>query len=324
MKALSSSLQQRWSRLPRWVRLPVIGLAIITGLSVVTAGAVYHHFASEAARVDMDAMTHGQDETMLIDARGEIVGSVAYTGSIQPVQALLEARTAATVRLTTSAGLDKVHDWMQRWIVNAPLRKEAAFTLGQSAVSPLEMARAFTAIANNGTPCPKPSLFSSPRTNVGPVFTPAAANMVRETLLTSMSRPEYRRGLAQHGLAGRGIAGFGGIAYGGTDAWFVGFDRNATCVIWVGHDKDAPMSHTASTAALPLWAEAFSLVTNGQPQSWKARHMNEADIAVVRRATPISDDEVPAVVPASSAVIGRDAYAQRQVLRAEVAKSVEE
>ena len=76
MKTLLHSLHQRWSHLPRWVRVPVLGFTAISGLSIITAVGVYDHFASEAARVDMDALTRGQDETMLLDARGEIIGSV--------------------------------------------------------------------------------------------------------------------------------------------------------------------------------------------------------------------------------------------------------
>lgn len=241
---------------------------------------------------------------------GDESGSVAYEGSLNPLEALLEARTAATVRLGYATGLDKMHDWLQSTIFTSPLRTEAAFTLGQSSVSPIELARAYTAIATDGTPSPEPSVFTPKAQKAGPTFTATSAHLVRETMLNTIMRPEYRDALVKNSLAGRGIAGFGGIAYGRTDAWFVGFDRDITCVVWVGHDKDAPISAnaTAATTALPLWAEVFAMVTEGDPKSWGARTVDSRAVAVAPRAEIVADENTPLIKPTSAVVIGKDPY----------------
>ncbi len=238
---------------------------------------------------------------------------VTYTGgTITPMQALLEARTAATVRLGYEVGLDPLRGALNGCGFTTPLRTEAAFTLGQSHVGVIELARAFTAIASDGRPCPTPHLLlasSSPRSEE--VFTPAAAAHVRDTMITGMTRPEYRQPLLDHGLAKKSIAGFGGITYDRTDAWFVGSDRALTCLVWIGHDKDIPISPkaNATTAALPLWAAVFKMVTGGQPQGWDAKASDLKLLAVPLRAQRVEEDvRVPAITPVSKVVIGTDPY----------------
>ena len=237
---------------------------------------------------------------------------VAYTGStITPMQALLEGRTAATVRLGYQIGLDPLRAALNRCGFTTPLRTEAAFTLGQSPLRLIEFARAFTAIANDGRLCAAPHLLLTASVQSTEVFAPAAIAHVRETLISGMERPEYRQPLVKHGLANKSIAGFGGITYDRTDAWFIGSDRNLTCLVWIGHDKDQPISAkaTASAAALPLWAAVFELVTAGKTQGWLAKAGLSQLLAPPPRALLVEGNgrNVP-VTPVSSVVVGHDPY----------------
>ena len=238
---------------------------------------------------------------------------VAYTGgTITPMQALLESRTAATVRLGYQVGLDPLRAAISRCGFTSPLRTEAAFTLGLSHARLIELACAFTAIANDGRPCAQPHLLlssSSARSNE--VFAPAAAAHVRNTMISGMTRPEYRQPLVERKLAQKSIAGFGGITYDRTDAWFIGSDRALTCLVWIGHDKDIPIGAkaTAATAALPLWAAVFEMVTAGQPKGWDAKGGLPKLLAVPLRALPVEEEiRVPSIPPASTVVIGPDPY----------------
>ena len=238
---------------------------------------------------------------------------VTYTGgTITPMQALLESRTAATVRLGYQVGLDPLRAAITRCGFTNPLRTEAAFTLGLSNVHLIELARAFTAIANDGRPCPAPHLLlSSSSARSEEVIAPAAASHVRNTMISGMTRPEYRKPLVAHKLAQKSIAGFGGVTYDRTDAWFIGSDHALTCLVWIGHDKDIPISSktTAATAALPLWAAVFEMVTAGQPKGWDAKASSPKLLAVPLRALPLEDEvRVPAIPPASEIVLGFDPY----------------
>jgi membrane peptidoglycan carboxypeptidase len=237
---------------------------------------------------------------------------VAYSGgTISPMQALIESRTAATVRLGYEVRLDPLRTAITRCGFTTPLRTEAAFTLGQSHVRLVELARAFTGIANDGRLCSVPHVLLTPAVHGDEIFSPAAASQVRETMISGMTRPEYRKPLLDHGLAGKSIAGFGGTTYDRTDAWFIGADRTLTCLVWIGHDKDIPISPkaTAATTVLPLWAAVFSMVTDGQPGGWDAKEGLARLLAVPPRALIIEDEaRVLAIHPVSKVVLGPDPY----------------
>lgn len=237
---------------------------------------------------------------------------VAYTGgTITPMQALLEGRTAATVRLGYQVGLEPLRSAINRCGFTNPLRTEAAYTLGQSSLRLIEIARAFTAIANDGRQCASPHLLLTPIIRSTEIFAPAAVAHVRNTLITGMERPEYRKPLKAHGLANKSIAGYGGITYDRTDAWFIGSDRERTCLVWIGHDKDIPISPkaTASTAALPLWAAVFAMVTEGKIKGWDGKAPASQLLATPPRALFVEGEaRVTPVTPVSSVVIGKDPY----------------
>ena len=237
---------------------------------------------------------------------------VAYTGgTITPIQALVEGRTAATVRLGYEVGLEPLHAALMRCGFTTTLRSEAAFTLGQSHVRLIELARAFTAIAYDGRLCSTPHLFPAPSVHGVEIFSPAAVSHVREALISGMTRPEYRKSMLEHGLAEKSIAGYGGITYDRSDAWFIGSDRALTCLVWIGHDKDIPISPlaTAASAALPLWAAVFKMVTEGDPKGWGAKEGLASALAVPLRATIVEDEaRVPAIHPVSTVVLGADPY----------------
>ncbi|MBB5031130.1 transglycosylase domain-containing protein [Prosthecobacter vanneervenii] len=242
---------------------------------------------------------------------------VAYTGgTITPMQALLEGRTAATVRLCYQVGLDAVRSELGRCSFTTPLRTEAAFTLGQSPVRLIELARAFTAVANDGRLCTAPHVLLAPTVRSAEIFAPSAMAHIRETLIAGMTRPEYRAPLVQHGLADKSIAGYGGITYDRTDAWFAGMDRSMTCLVWVGHDKDAPINPkaTAAQVALPLWAAVFAMVTEGKPHGWDVKPGLTQLLVTAPRAIPVGRTRGPSqpeplpVHPVSGAVIGNDPY----------------
>jgi membrane carboxypeptidase/penicillin-binding protein PbpC len=176
----------------------------------------------------------------------------------------------------------------------------------------IELARAFTGIANDGRPCPQPHvLLASSSGRSDEVFSPAAAHHVRNTMISGMMRPEYRLPLVENKLAQKSIAGYGGITYDRSDAWFIGSDRVLTCLVWIGHDKDIPIGPkaTAATAALPLWAAVFEMVTAGQPKGWDSKASSSQLLAVPLRALPVEEEvRVPAIPPASTVVLGIDPY----------------
>jgi len=195
-----------------------------------------------------------------------------YEGYVPALYGLLKGKAGVTVRLGYEAGLDGVKSELDRCGFSSPLREQASLLLGSSPVRLIDMARAYASLAQDGAlPAVQPLVVSveasrgnapklQPRQPISRVFTKGAASQVRNVLVASLAQPDRQRVLQEYGLSGRGLAGWGGTAHGFSDAWYIGFDQNVTCAVWMGFDEDKRMGNNAwsSVTAFPLWAELMA------------------------------------------------------------------
>ncbi len=181
-------------------------------------------------------------------------------GRVDLAEALRRSVNTAFAQLGTAVGPEAIIDVADRLGIDV----EAAFgtrdqwgpsvAIGGVArgVSPLEMASAYTAFANNGQRA-EPYLVERIRESDGdviyehdpkssPAVDPTIANEIR-----GMLEAVVRSGT---GSAARidGVAAFGktGTSQDAADAWFVGSTTNLTTAVWVGHPDDRvpmPGSH---------------------------------------------------------------------------------
>ena len=77
MKHWLPKLRERWRQLPTWLRRLGGACAIVLFIGLLTLGFVWRHYASIAATYDMEALTRGQNETLIVDVRGELIGSAS-------------------------------------------------------------------------------------------------------------------------------------------------------------------------------------------------------------------------------------------------------
>ncbi|OYW72421.1 MAG: hypothetical protein B7Z37_24880 [Verrucomicrobia bacterium 12-59-8] len=70
-------LLDRYRRLPRWLRRLGGTCVVLLLIALIPAAMVWHHYSSLAATYDMTALTRGQNETLIVDAKGEPVGSAS-------------------------------------------------------------------------------------------------------------------------------------------------------------------------------------------------------------------------------------------------------
>ncbi len=254
---------------------------------------------------------------------GAETGSNGYEGYMLPAEALLHGKTGAAIRLGFRGGIDDVRQLVQECGFDTPLRPYSSSLLGVTAVRPVEVARAFATLANDGeVPAARP-VISGVDTGAGPrsraaearstwVLQPSACRHVRHVMTALLRRPEYLARLAESGLDHAGLAGFGGTAYGWTDAWFAGSDRKVTCVVWMGHDTTRAIGERAwaKDTAFPLWAEIMAAATNGQPAGWPEA-AEELVLQRPTRPTQRSAEQAAAasaVVPRGPVVVGEDPY----------------
>ncbi|HRH98952.1 MAG TPA: hypothetical protein PLB55_23635, partial [Prosthecobacter sp.] len=70
-------LRDRWRRLPAWLRRLSGACAIVFVIGLIALSMVWRHYAIIASTYDMKALTRGQNETLIVDIRGELIGSAS-------------------------------------------------------------------------------------------------------------------------------------------------------------------------------------------------------------------------------------------------------
>jgi penicillin-binding protein 1B len=175
-------------------------------------------------------------------------------------QALAKSDNVAAVKVAQEVGFPAVVAVAQRAGLNGDIKPTPAVALGSYAVTPFEMAGAYTAFANGGM-WMKPQMVS----RVGNADGETIHNERSEThramdprvayLMTSMLQEVMRSGTAA-GVRGRGFilpaAGKTGTSH---DGWFAGYTSQLLCVVWVGFDDYRELDLEGAKSALPIWTE---------------------------------------------------------------------
>src|SRR5438270_561076 len=190
-----------------------------------------------------------------------------FHGIVPLRTALAQAHNAATARLGTELGIDRVIATVQRLGVDRELRPLASTLLGAAELSPLEVAQMYQTIAAGG--------FRSPLRAIREVTTPEGKPLLRYALKVEQAFPAepiylitaalqgvVREGTAQ-GLrsflpAEIGAAGKTGTTDEQRDAWFAGFTGDHLGVVWIGYDDNRAARLLGATAALPVWGDMMS------------------------------------------------------------------
>jgi len=156
-------------------------------------------------------------------------------------------------------GYDKVAQ-LARNAGIASVKATPAAALGAYDASPMEMAGAYTVLANGGTRI-EPLFMHSIRaangdmvedfhTNQRPVLDPRVAYVV-----TNMMQNVIDHGtgftVRQRGFMAP-AAGKTGTSH---DAWFAGYTSNLLCIVWVGYDDYSDLKLAGGATAGPIWAE---------------------------------------------------------------------
>ncbi len=159
--------------------------------------------------------------------------------------ATIASQTAGSVncaflRLGQVVGLEKVVEQAQKMGVSSPLSAVLSLPLGSIGVSPLEMAAAYAAIANDGI-YNKPYYIDRVEDRDGNVLfeqradphramsvqTARLATQVLQQVVTSGTGHRAR-------LPERQVAGKTGTAQENRDAWFVGYTPQLSTAVWMG------------------------------------------------------------------------------------------
>jgi penicillin-binding protein 1B len=183
-----------------------------------------------------------------------------YHGPVTLRYALAMSLNNATVKLAEEVGYDKVAELAKNAGISS-VKATPAMALGAYDATPLEMAGAYTAFANDGTRI-SPIFVNSVRNAKGDVlqdFTPDRRQIMDPRIafvMTDMMQGVVNFGLGYSAVRGRGFqAPAAGKTGSSHDGWFAGYTSNLLCIVWVGYDDYSDLHLSGAQTAAPIWTE---------------------------------------------------------------------
>ena len=196
-----------------------------------------------------------------------------YFGAVTFRRALESSLNSATGRVAQDVGIRRIRDVARRLGIQSPLPAVPSLALGAAEVTPLEVAVAFSTIANGGVRTRPLAVKLVMGQNAQPlekrdvrveqVINPQLAHMMNYILKGVLDRgtatAARRMGFT------RPAAGKTGTTNDYKDAWFVGYTPDLLAVVWVGFDGQSKLNLSGADAALPIWTAFMKSATASMP-----------------------------------------------------------
>ncbi|NYE27006.1 penicillin-binding protein 1A [Pigmentiphaga litoralis] len=196
-------------------------------------------------------------------------------------QGLAKSKNLVSIRILQTIGPQYAQDYITRFGFEAA-RHPAYLTmaLGAGAVTPLQMAGAYSVFANGGYRV-TPFLIDKVTDGSGRVLMqarPAKAGDesvraidARTAYITdTMLRDVVRTGTARAALALKrtDVGGKTGTTNNSVDGWFAGYTPQLVGIAWLGYDqpKSLGVRETGGGAAMPIWLAYMQKALKGVPQ----------------------------------------------------------
>ncbi len=224
-----------------------------------------------------------------------------FVGPMRLRQALYRSRNLVSIRLLRSIGMQTALDSLARFGFNPKeFPRDLTLALGTHALTPMQMATAFSSFANGGFKI-DPYLVTRIEEDNGrivyeanpkrvcrdcdgevriaddgsliPAESRARAPRIIDArvayLMDSMLRDVVDKGtgrLAKQ-LGRKDIAGKTGTTNGPRDTWFSGYNPSIVTSVWVGFDANTLLGKRefGSSAALPIWIDFMRTALEGVP-----------------------------------------------------------
>lgn len=188
-----------------------------------------------------------------------------YYGEVTLTFALSRSLNLATVNLTESLKKNKIIKNAKKMGITTSVQNTPSLALGTFEVKVLDMATAYTTIANGGFAV-WPYAIKEVYSNDGFQLYQRNANDPKRILdkkdvksLTKMMETVITSGTGKKAKLSGFAAGKTGTSQDNRDAWFVGFNDKYVTAVWLGNDDSSPMKGV-SGANLP--AEIWKKVMN--------------------------------------------------------------
>jgi 1A family penicillin-binding protein len=187
-----------------------------------------------------------------------------FFGPVTLRTAFAHSLNSVAVQLAQSVGIRSVIDTARQLGVRSDLPAVPSVALGSGAVTPLEMTRAFAAIATNTTNIDGYALREITKDNQTVYSRPMpelaatdSANIHAEML--DLLSSVVREGTGTAARLDQPVGGKTGTSEDYHDAWFVGFTSDLVVGVWAGNDDNTPMnSVTGGSLPATIWHDFVS------------------------------------------------------------------
>jgi len=203
-----------------------------------------------------------------------------YDGPMTMRRGLAKSKNMISIRILKSIGPAYAQQWIKRFGFDAD--KHPAYlpmALGAGAVTPMQMASAYSVFANGGYRV-NPLLISRITDSKGHIINEAHVPTLDESartidarnafVMTSLLQEVTHTGTAAKAggtLKRPDVYGKTGTTNDSHDAWFAGWQKNVVAVVWMGYDEPRKLGdrETGGGLSLPVWIDYMATVLKGVP-----------------------------------------------------------
>lgn len=187
-----------------------------------------------------------------------------YYGSVTMEEALVKSLNVATVYLSQQIPIKDIIKLARRMGITTPLENSNALALGTSEVKVLDMATAYTAIANGGFavwPYAIKEIYTRDGYQIYVRQGDSENRIIKEKyveMLSGMLQKVINQGTGKNAKINGFAAGKTGTSQDYRDAWFAGYTDNLIAVVWLGNDDNSPMKGiTGGNLPAKIWREVM-------------------------------------------------------------------
>lgn len=203
-----------------------------------------------------------------------------FEGPMTLRKGLARSKNMISIRVLQAVGPQHAQEWVSRFGFDAEKHPPyLTMALGAGAVTPLQMASAYSVFANGGYRT-NPWVISKIVDQKGKVLlevqTPTLEEAARAVdarnafLMSSLLQEVTRSGTAakaQATLKRSDIYGKTGTTNDSMDTWFAGYHPTLTAVVWMGYDNPRKLGdrETGGSLSLPVWIGFMEQALKGLP-----------------------------------------------------------
>ena len=203
-----------------------------------------------------------------------------FEGPMTLRKGLAKSKNMISIRILQSVGTRNAQEWVTKFGFDED--KHPAYltmALGAGSVTPMQMATGYSVFANGGMRV-QPHMITRVTDHKGKILVDSPPQMVDEAnraitprnafVMTSLLQEVTRSGTAAKArvaLKRDDIYGKTGTTNDSMDAWFAGYHRNLTAVVWIGYDTPRKLGdrETGGGLSLPVWISFMESALKNMP-----------------------------------------------------------